>query len=230
MKLILNCLAFVLIYNYSFAQIAISDIAYLENTPRFKEQEISMMEVMNKTLRYPLEMTAAPQVVTVLGVIKISEEGKIEDIGTLNKVDKSFRNQFIKFAKETEGLWETNGSPTKYIAVIPIVFSYDGADYSPNLKNIPDYFHDSKVIHFSSEIGNYENDNEYLEKVEKLADKAKYQKAVKIMEDLLSREPTNLEYYKKIIELNNRLNNAQEVQYYSELLRMLASRQMCKSI
>jgi hypothetical protein len=208
----------IIVASSAYAQIAITDLKLIHNTPKFKNGEKGMMELISKNLSYPEDKTSAPDALTVLGFIKLSADGKIEEIGTINKVNKSFKNEFVKFAKKTEGMWATNNE--KSIAIIPVTFNYEGISYSPDLNNKPEFFQPGLSVSFASEIGVYDEDKVYLEKVYKLAKNQKYDKAIEVMETLLAHEPAKMEYYSKIIELTTLANKTEESNYYKEVSKI----------
>lgn len=218
-----------MILTSSFAQISVDDLSYINNTPTFTSGEKGMMELISKNLKYPEDKASAPEALTVLGYIKLSSDGKIEEIGTINKVHKSFKNEFVKFARKTEGMWATNSSSTKFIAVIPVTFNYEGVNYSPDFNNKPEFFQPQLSINFPSEIGIYDEDKVYLEKLQKLVKNQKYEKAIEVMEILLSHEPAKMEYYHKMIELTSLADNNEEANYYKEIVKIFNADLLAKN-
>jgi hypothetical protein len=218
-NLLVTILALILMVP-SYAQIATGDLKYIKNAPAFKNGEKEMLELISKNLNYPVDKSTDPDAVTVLGFIKLSNEGKIEEIGTINKVSKSFKNEFVKFARKTDGMWAVANGAEKSIAIIPVTFNYDGVNYSPDLSNNPEFFQPALSVNFPSEIGIYDEDQVYLEKVHKLAQNEKYEKAIEVMETLLTHEPAKKEYYLKMIELTEKANQTEDSNYYKEVVKI----------
>jgi hypothetical protein len=218
-----------MILSPSFAQIATEDLKYISNAPIFKNGEKGMLELISKNLNYPVEKSSAPDAVTVLGFIKLSAEGKIEEIGTINKVNKSYKNEFVKFARKTDGMWVSGKTAEKSIAIIPVTFNYDGINYTPDLNNNPNFFQPAFSVNFPSEIGIYDEDKVYLDRVYKLVKNERYEKAVEVMEILLSHEPAKKEYYAKMIELTEMAHKTDDSNYYKEVVKIFNGQILAKN-
>lgn len=215
---------FSLISHIGLAQINVNDLKQINNVPQYQDGEQALERHFFKSLRYPMEFIRNPIVCTILGFIKVSKNGKIEEIGTLNKVPKPFKNTFIEAAKLTDGQWApTNESADFFYVVIPIEFSYEGVNYTTNFNNKPKSFCKALKVKTFSPTNSYKDDSKYLEKIDEFISKEKYQKAVETIEFLLSRQPLNMDYYKKIIELNTRLGKKEETAYYTALLDTIST-------
>ncbi|PSR55944.1 hypothetical protein AHMF7605_21785 [Adhaeribacter arboris] len=225
---ILTFLLLGLVHQYSLAQIASSDLRQIKNAAQYKEGEEVLLKHFARSTRLTREMMSNPEVCTVLGVIKVKKSGTIEDIGTLNKVPKAFKDQFFQVAKLTDGKWlPTNDTSDFFYVVIPVQFKLSGADYNVNVENIPTYFHESIVVvgYFPNNgFYNYQEDSKYLARVEEFMAKGKNDKAIETMEYLLSRQPLNTNYYRKAIDLYEKAGRKEEAAYYTALMKVISAK------
>jgi hypothetical protein len=223
----LTILLFSLISETCLAQLTVSELRQINNTPQFKGGEQAFRIHFMKSLRYPMAFSKKQEACTILGVIKVSKKGKIQKITSLNKVPEPFLDEFIKAAKLTAGKWKpTNDTSDSFYTVIPVEFSYQGAKYQANFDYAPKFFKEATVViaYPQASPNEYTADSRYIEKVIALVSEKKYPEAIEIMELLLSRQPLNPDYYSMIIDLYTKSGIKEQADFYSTLLKFISNK------
>jgi hypothetical protein len=226
-NLFLTVLLFSLIHKVCLAQITVSDLRHLNNVPQFKGGEQAFSKHFLMSVRYPMTLMRNPEFCSVLGVIKMSKKGKIEEVGTLNKVPKPFKDEFVRAAKLSAGKWKpSNDTSDFFYTVIPIEFSYAGANEHANFDHVPKFFKKPIVVVAYSQAvpKSYTPDTRYIERVIALVSEKKYPEAIEIMELLLTRQPLNPDYYSMIIDLYAKAGLREQADFYSALLEILSNK------
>lgn len=221
-------LLFSFLSHFCLAQVAVNDLKQLRNVAQYKDGDEALYKHFSRLTRIPREIMSNPDVCTVLGFIKVNKRGSIEEIGTLNKVPNSIKNQFIEVAKLTEGNWMPSNETAEFsYLVLPIQFKFRGADYEVDVSNVPKYFKESLVVVGylpANSFINYKDDSKYLKKVEDFIAKGKNDNAIEVMEYLLSRQPFNTTYYRKAVDLYMKAGKKEEVEYYTTQMEVLADK------
>jgi hypothetical protein len=229
-NLFLTILLFSLIHKACLAQITVSDLANLNNVPQFEGGEQALHRHFLMSIRYPMMLNNSQEVCSILGVIKISKKGEIEEVGTLNKVPEPVKDEFVRAAKLTAGRWKPSNDTSDFFYVVkPIEFSYSGANYHVNFDKMPKFFKEpmtvvaySKASSDNASQNNYTPDSRYIEMVNALISEKKYPKAIEIMEYLLSRQPLNPDYYSIIIDLYGKSGIKEQADFYTALLEIIS--------
>lgn len=205
-----------------------ADLQQLHNKARYRGTEDDFQRAFAKNLRYPASAMKAGTVGTVLGVIKISGDGEVAAIETLNKADKDLKAEFIRVARLTEKMWAATRDILAFsYAVIPIAFMMKGKGYEAGLSKSPGFFMGLARINGFSTSSSFaapvKQEKDYVARANKLIEKGKYEKAAKELEQLVNLQPLYLPYYHNLVKLYEKMGDANQVAYYKQVLQLLES-------
>jgi len=213
-----------------FGQIALTDLQQLHDTALYKGGQEELAKKLANNLRYPLEAMKSGRVGTVLGVIKLSNKGKILATGTLNKADENLKREFERVAKLTENNWAASDDTfSVFYAVIPVEFRLDGKQYMANFSKRLACFREPVLISGFSTPATYSEpiskiEQLYVSRANKFVQKEKYDKAIEALEYLLNLQPLFVPYYQNLVMLNKKAGNSSEAAYYRQLLQLINSK------
>ncbi|MFD1185756.1 hypothetical protein [Pontibacter rugosus] len=212
----------------SFAQISLSDLDHLHNTATFADAPEELPRLLGRNFKYPLTAMKAGKVGAVLGVIKISNEGKIIGTGTLNNADADFKKEFDRVARLTEHQWiPTHDSAAGFYAVIPMEFRVEHRLYKAELSHSPSYFRKPILIKVHTTpalpldpISKHEE--ELSVRANEAVQKEKYEEAILLLEQLINLQPLHVPYYQNLAKLHVKVGNKYEAAYFNKLAQLLA--------
>ena len=210
-----------------FAQISLDDLEHLHNSAKFQGTPKDLMDLLGRNIRYPSTAMRAGKVGTILGVIKVSREGKVIGTGTLHNADAEFKDEFDRVARLTEGKWiPAHDTAVVFYAVVPIEFRVEHRLYKAELSDSPSYFSYPILIkaHRTPAIP-YDPISKHEERLSKQANEAvkeeKYEKAIRLLEQLINLQPLHSPYYQNLAKLHIKVGNTYEAAYFEKLAQLL---------
>jgi hypothetical protein len=164
--------------------------------------------------------------VLIAGMI-LDVNGKIINVFSLNSISPEIDNTVLDLIESTAGHWQPMSDSLikkNEIIIIPIVFCLKNTEQKIDKDNFKLTI--QKEVYLTALRGkeqmsaiDYESTSNLLEKYKKLISKSKNQEAVQIIDELLRREPLNVDYYGDLIRLENQLGNKERACQYLKFVK-----------
>jgi hypothetical protein len=153
----------------------------------------------------------------LLAGFTLSPKGEIKNVFALNSLSSNIDNQILDLIESTAGFWnplpENEQVNKSSVIIFPIVYCLKNTEYNINANNFKIMLQDKIVLTamMGSEqmtASGYTTTDKLTKSLNELITKGKYDKANKVIVELLKREPLNTEYYGKLIEIETKLGDS----------------------
>mgnify|MGYP001208113168 CR=1 FL=1 len=166
---------------------------------RFKGGYYSFEGLFWRTVEYP-EVAKKNCVVGILIIrFTVDCEGKIVDLRVTNPLRWGIEAEIQKFINATEGNWNTceDDKYTKF--EVPIQFTINDTETNST---------DGMIVYQTELTGyNCKGDSYFKEKLDKALEKGQKKKSLKLLQELIKRDPYNNDYYeirKSLLDVNKK--------------------------
>lgn len=182
---------------------------------RFNHKDYdSFIEYIQRNAFFPSEAFNCTGV--LLAGFTLSPKGEIKNVFTLNSLSATIDNQILDIIESTAGFWDplpdNELADKNSILIFPIVYCLKNTEYDINEDNLKMILQDKIVLtavmgQEQMSADNYITTEQLNKSLNELLTKGKYEKANKLIGELIRREPLNTEYYIKLIEIDSKLGN-----------------------